>query len=419
MPKKAQEFLVDSALGEQKFDLQNPQGGEEKIVLSIEEGAIPTALLKEVSGAEKMAKRGKSIFMRMDESMRSLGSPGPKDKATFFRLLSIMINAGIPLIKSLDTIMEQTMNRALKNAIFEIARAIEKGGTLSDSMARYPKMFSDSQLGMIRSGEASGQLNQTLKQLAIEVEKTASITRKVKGALMYPAFIMVVMIVVIAAMMIYIVPKISEMFTQSGKTLPLITTIVINISNFMQQRWPILLGGIVGLVLAAMGVRRTEQGRYVTDWILLKIPVFGQLVQKSILARFSRSLGNLLGSGVPIIQGLVINARGLGNEVYKKRVIMASEDVARGIPLGESLRDTPEFPGMITQMIAVGEQTAQLDSITAKIADYYEEEVDVAVASLSKIIEPVILVVVGVVVGGIVAAIMLPMIQLTNMAGEM
>jgi len=236
---------------------------------------------------------------------------------------------------------------------------------------------------------------------------------------MYPAFIMVVMIGVVAAMMILVVPKIAEIFTQTGKELPPLTRVVIATSHFMQNQWAWIFGGVFGIILAFIGARRTVQGRYATDWLVLHTPLFGSLMRKSILARFSRSLGNLLSSGVPIIQGLIINAKGLGNEIYKKRVMLASEDISRGIPLGESLRDTPEFPAMMVQMIAVGEETAQLDNIAAKIAEYYEDEVDTEVAGLSKVLEPAILLVVGVVVGGIVAAIMLPIIQLTQTSGAL
>lgn len=414
--KKAQDFLIDSTLGEKSYEIKKPE--DEKIVLSIEEGAVPVSLLKEaISGMRE--KREKSIFTRMNEALRSVGRPKAKDKATFFRLLAIMINAGIPLIKALDTIADQTVNVSLRHALSEIARDIEKGGTFSESLARYPKIFSQAHIGMIRSGEASGQLNQILKQLAVEVEKTASISRKVKGALMYPTFIIIVMILVVAAMMIFVVPKISEIFMQSGRNLPTLTRVVIGISNVMRTKWPLIFGGLVGFVLAFFGVRGTRQGKYATDWLAIHFPLFGPLIQKSLLARFSRSLGNLLSSGIPIIQGLLINARGLGNEVYRRRVELASEDISRGIPLGESLRDSPEFPGMMVQMISIGEQTAQLDTIAAKIAEYYEEEVDASVAGLSKVIEPFILIIVGGVVGAIIGAVMMPIIQLTQISGAL
>lgn len=415
--KKAQDFLVDTTLGDKSYGIEKPKQDEEKIILSIEEGAIPVSMLKEVAHAAEQAKK-KSFYIRINDFLKSLGKPAPKDKATFFRLLSIMINAGIPLIKSLDTIAEQTMNHRLKTVVFEIARDIEKGGTFSRSMTHYPDVFSESHIGMIRAGEASGQLNRILKELAIEVEKTASITRKVKGAMMYPVFIIVVMIVVVVAMLVLVVPKIAEIFTESGRELPLLTRIVIAVSDFLRMNGLFIFAIIIAAIAGFFAFRRTQQGKAAIDWLLLHIPIFGFLFQKSILARFSRSLANLLSSGVPIIEGLLINAKGLGNEVYRKRVELASEDIARGIPLAESLRDSPEFPSMMVQMISVGEQTAQLDSIAVKIAEYYEEEVDVAVAGISKVIEPLILIVVGVVVGGIIGAVMMPIIQLTQLTGS-
>lgn len=414
MEKQTKDFLVDTALGEKSYDVQSPQNGEEKIVLSIEEGAMPVSVLKEAS--EKIRNVAeKSLWKRLDEAVRSIGKPNSKDKATFFRLLAVMINAGVSLIKSLDTIAEQTVNHQLKTAIFEISRSIEKGGTFSSGMTMYPDIFSEADIGMIKSGEASGQMNMILKELASAVEKAAVILRKVKGAMVYPAFIVTVMLLVVAGMMIFVVPRISQIFTDSGKRLPALTEIVIASSNFMSNHWAWIFGGILGIILAVIGAHKTQQGRYTIDWILLHLPVFGQLVQKSVLARFTRLLGNLLRSGIPIIQSLQINSKGLGNEVYRRRIELAAEDVSRGIGLGETLRDLPEFPAMMVQMISVGEQTAQLDNITVKIADYYEEEIDDTVASLSKVLEPVIIVVLGGVVGVIVGAIMLPIIQLADL----
>ncbi|PIQ77216.1 pilus assembly protein PilC [Candidatus Peregrinibacteria bacterium CG11_big_fil_rev_8_21_14_0_20_46_8] len=411
MTKKAQDFLVDAKLGAQKFDIKE-KDKEEKIVLSIEEAAVPSAVIK----GKKVRASGvqKGLLARVDEKLRSMTKPNSRDKATFFRLLAIMINAGIPLIQSLDTIMSQTVNQQLKEAIYEMARLVEKGNKFSEALSNFPKIFSDAQIGMIRAGEASGQLNTLLKQIATSIEKTDSIVRKVRSAMIYPAFIILVMILVVSAMMILVVPKISELFTDSGKTLPTITVVVIAISNFMVNKWPWLLGGLLGFAIAVFFGRRTPQGKYATDWLLLHIPAFGKIVQKSIIARFARSLGNLLESGIPIIETLLINAKTVDNMLYEQRIKLAVDDVSRGIPLGESLRDTPEFPEIVVQMISVGEQTAQLDTIAEKIALYYEDEVDTAVAGISKVIEPFIIVIIGVAVGAIVAAIMLPIIQLTE-----
>ncbi|MBI4994657.1 type II secretion system F family protein [Candidatus Peregrinibacteria bacterium] len=413
--KQTKDFIVDTMLGEKSYDVAQ-QNGEEKITLAIEEGATPVAALQEAAKKMKEAP-AENIFKRLDNAIRSLGNPQAKDKATFFRLMAVMVNAGVPLIRSLETIAEQTVNYKLKTAAFEIARDIETGGTLSAAMMRYPAIFTDAEIGMIKSGEASGQLNTILKQLAQEVEKSASIRRKVKGAMMYPTFIVIVMLVVVAGMMIFVVPKMAQIFMESGKELPALTTALIKTSAFMNSYWPFIFGGIFGVIFAVMGAYKTEQGKYTIDWILLHLPVFGKMLQMSILARFSRSLGNLLNSGIPIIQSLNINAKGLGNEVYRQRIELAAEDVSHGIGLAESLRDLSEFPTMMVQMISVGEQTAQLDTITAKIAEYYEDEVDTVVQGLSKALEPVIIVVLGAVVGVIIAAIMLPIIQMADMGG--
>ena len=416
MPKETKDFIVDAMLGEKSYEVPASQNGEEKITLAIEEGATPVAALAEIAKKAKEAP-SQNIFKRLDNAVRSLGKPEAKDKATFFRLMAVMVNAGVPLIKSLETIAEQTVNYKLRTAAFEIAKDIENGGNLSAAMMRYPEIFEEAEIGMIKSGEASGQLNVILKQLASEVEKSASIKRKVKGAMMYPLFIVIVMVVVVAGMMILVVPKISQIFMEGGKQLPALTKFVIAVSGFMSTQWAWIFGGIAGIIFAVMGAYKTEQGKYTIDWILLHLPVFGKMLQMSILARFSRSLGNLLNSGIPIIQSLNINAKGLGNAVYRQRVELAAEDVSHGIGLAESLRDLSEFPTMMVQMISVGEQTAQLDTITQKIAEYYEDEVDTVVAGLSKALEPIIIVVLGAVVGVIITAIMLPIIQLADVAG--
>ncbi|MBI2453616.1 type II secretion system F family protein, partial [Candidatus Peregrinibacteria bacterium] len=273
MPKQAKDFLVEAALGDKKYDLsqgQTPAASDDQIVLNIEAGATPVATLREA--AKKQAGAPKSVFARMDEAIRSFGKPKAKDKATFFRLMSIMINAGIPLIRSLDTITEQTENQRLKKAIQEIARDLEKGGTLSESMAKYPDIFHEAQLGLIRSGEASGQLNQILKQLAIEVEKSAAIVRKVRGAMMYPAFIVVVMIGVISALMIFVIPKITGIFAESGAELPALTRGVMAVSNFMIHQWLLLILGVFGLIFGSAAARKTARGKFAFDWLILHFP---------------------------------------------------------------------------------------------------------------------------------------------------
>ena len=419
--KKAQDFLIDAQLGPKSFSLDGDTDGaapeKDAIVLSIEaEGAVPVAVINRSKKTLDAKSRG-SLYARLDDWFQSLGKPSTKDKATFFRLLEIMINAGVPLIKSLETIAEQTTNVTMRRMLFDIARGIEKGSTFSDAQKRFKDFFADAEIGMVRAAEASGQLNVILRDLARDVEMQESLRRKIKGALMYPAFVMTVMLGVVAGLMIWVVPKISSIFTESGRALPMITVGVIAVSNFFVNYWLVALIAIGSLVAGALLYRRTQQGRYFFDWLSVHLPMFGPIVKKGLLARFSRILSNLLKSGVPITHSLEICASSIGNAVYGARIDMIGEDIARGIPLGESLRDTPEFPPMVVQMVSVGEQTAQLDTMAAKIAEVYEDEVDTAVGGLTKVLEPLLIVMLGVIVGTVVIAIMLPIFELSNLAG--
>ncbi len=343
-----------------------------------------------------------------------------REKATFFRLLAVMLNAGLSMIKSLYTLSAQSAPKSPRMAktLIDMAKSIEGGRSLSDAMGDYPDIFTDAQVGIVKSGEASGQMNRTLKTLADEVEKSASITGKIKGAMVYPVVIFVVLIVVIFLMMTMVVPQMSTLFTESGKELPLPTQIMISISDFCVNYWYILLLIVIGAVVAFSFWRKTRSGRYILDFLKLKMPIFGAVFQKGAISKFSRSFSNLLGSGVPIIKSMEISAYGVGNEVYKRRLILASEDMKRGIPLAENMAESNLFPTMLVNMIEVGEQTAQLDNVVLKVAEFYDEEIDNVVASLSKIMEPIIMVVIGVTVGGMVAAIMLPIMQMTNFAGS-
>ena len=286
-------------------------------------------------------------------------------------------------------------------------------------MAQFPNIFDESYIGMIRSGEASGQLNNVLLDLANDVEKSAMVQRKVKGALMYPLFIFIILIGVIVSMMVFVVPKIADAFSDMGQDLPALTQALIDSSNWINQNLILTFAGFFAFILGIVFGKRTYYGKHFWDWFMIHLPIFGGLLRKTILARFARSFGNLLRSGIPIIEALRIVAKGAGNVVYRERINLAAEDLTRGIPLGESLLDSPLFPDMIVQMISIGEQTAQLDVISNKIASYYEEEVDTAVSSLTKVLEPLIIVVVGGVVGSLVGAIMLPLVRFSELAGEL
>jgi len=358
------------------------------------------------------------FFYRINDWLIAHSKVTVKDLASFFRLLAVMINAGVPLIKSLETLSAQAaQNPKLARIISEISEKIEQGKSLSDAMAMYKDVFDDSQIGMTKSGEATGQLNQVLTGLADRLEKNASISAKVKGALIYPLVIVTLLVVVVFVMMIVVVPKMTEFFTQSGKALPFATQLLISMSGFFQNYW-IFIAVVVGGAIAMIGAwRKTVIGRYQWDGMLLKIPMFGPLIRKSLLARFARLLSDLLDSGVQVVQSLHIIADAIGNEVYRQRLILASQDVEQGIPLAESLNDPELFPVVLINMIEIGEQTAHLDVVAEKVAALYDDEVDAMIQGLTKAFEPILLIMIGLVVGGMVAAIMLPIMDMSNIAG--
>lgn len=342
-----------------------------------------------------------------------------KDKAVFFRLLSVMLNAGLPLVRSLNTLGVQTEKTPkMSSTLFAMGRSIEGGSSLSEAMGEYTEIFGDSEVGVVKAGEASGRLNDTLKSLAQDVEKSASIAGKVKGAMIYPMVILSLLAVAMFLMMVMVVPQITRLFTQTGAELPLPTRILIGVSEFSVNYWPIIIVSTMLFFVAFGAYRRTRGGRYTLDWIKLRLPVFGDLFKKTALSKFSRGFANLLGSGVPIIKSIEIVSHGIGNDVYKRRLLLTAEDMKRGIPMAENLSDSTLFPNMVVNMVEVGEQTAQLENVMEKVADFYDEEIDTMVNSLSKIMEPLILVIIGVTVGGLVAAIMLPIMQLTDAAGS-
>lgn len=402
-----------------KEQQQGGPAGAQQIVLNIAESRGGKVLLRQQSGYVRLTGNPViDVLKNFNEYLIDHSRVKIRDKATFFRLLAIMVNAGLPIVKSLNTLAGQSeKSPKLARTLFQMAHGIENGKSLSGSMEDFPEVFNEAQVGMVRAGEASGQLNKTLRDLAEEVEKTASINGKIKGALVYPIAILCLLVGVIFVMMIAVIPQLTKIFAQTGKELPLATQILIGVSNFSVDYWPYAIIGIFGLVLALMMWKRTRNGRYMVDLFKLKLPIFGPVIQKAVLAKFSRSLSNMLTSGVPIIKSLEIVANAVGNEVYKKRLFLTAEDMRRGIPLAENMSDSKLFPNMLVNMVEVGEQTAQLDNVTLKVAQFYDEEVDNVVKALTKIMEPLIIVVIGVTVGGLVAAIMLPIIQLTNITG--
>jgi type IV pilus assembly protein PilC len=340
-----------------------------------------------------------------------------EQKVIFFRLLATMVGAGLSIMKAMNILEKQEKNILLKRAYENIILGIRSGKNLSQTLREYGNNFSDSECSIIESGEKTGKLNTALVQLAEQVEKVSGISKKLKGALIYPTVIIFVMIAAVMVLMIMVVPKIVEMFGDKSK-LPPLTQFLIGISDFFVGYWWAIILVIIWTIIAIIFWKQTESGRYRFDKIMLHLPIMGKVIQKVILSKFSRVLSNLLSSGISIVESLRIVSDVVGNEVYRQRILLLREDIKKGIKIGESLEDDRLFPEMLVQMIKVGEETARLDTIILKIADFYDEEVDTTINSINKLLEPIIIVFMGAVVGFIAVGIMQPIMNLADVVSE-
>ena len=407
-----------ASTGTESFEIAGQEKDKDKIFLTISEEKPDEGIVLKKDTHEKTGNFFVDLFRRFNRFLVKHSKIKIKDKATFFHLLSVMVNAGIPMVKALRSLtaqMEKTPK--LKSVIEKIASDVEGGASLSDALFANSDVFAEQEVGMIQSGEASGQLSGVLENLAKDTEKVYSIKAKVKSALMYPIIVITLLIGVVVAMMVFVIPQLKDLFATSGADLPLITKIVVGLSDFMIEKKVVFVLSVLVVAGLFMIFRKTDIGHYLIDSFKIKVPIFGSLFKKAYLSRFARSLSNLLDSNISIVKAIEITANSVGNEVYKKRLMLSVEDVKQGIPMAESLTESDLFPPMLVNMLEVGERTAQLPEIAGKVADFYENEVDTAVAGISKIIEPIILAVIGLTVGAVVAAIMLPIMKLTDIAG--
>lgn len=343
------------------------------------------------------------------------GKVKDKDMAIYTRQFSTMVDAGLPIVQCLTILGEQSESKTLRGVTTSIARDVEGGATLADSFRKYPRTFEDLFTNMIQVGESGGVLDVVLQRLSTYIEKAAALKRKVKGAMVYPLTIISVAVLVIIFMMTFVIPTFAQMFQGLGAELPLPTRIVLWLSNFTRRYVLFMIAGLVAFVLALRKYYRTDQGSQVIDAFLLKVPVLGTVVRKVAVARFTRTLGTLISSGVPILEGLRITARTAGNRVVEKGVMQARAAVTAGRTLAEPLKATPVFPPMVVHMISVGENTGALDQMLNKIADFYDDEVDTAVSALTALLEPLMIVFLGVVVGGLVVAMYLPIFRMVTL----
>jgi type IV pilus assembly protein PilC len=343
-----------------------------------------------------------------------------RDLAIFTRQFATMINAGLPLVQCLDILSKQTEKERFRNVIAQVMREVEAGNTLAESLGKKEnlRVFDELYVNMVEAGEAGGILDDILSRLATFIEKAEALKRKIKSAMVYPAVVMTVAVMATAFMLIFIIPTFARMFTGFGAELPLPTKIVMGLSSFLRSFWWVLVGGLITFAVGIQRYYRTDRGQIVIDRFLLKVPVLGDVIRKGAVARFTRTLGTLISSGVPILTGLEITARTSGNRVIQEAIMAARASIREGETISAPLRVSNVFPPMVVQMISVGEETGALDDMLTRIADFYDEEVDTAVEALTSLIEPIMIVFMGSVVGGMVVAMYLPMFKLINVVAS-
>ncbi len=371
---------------------------------------------------EAYLRKQRIVPTKISKKSKPLFSTGAKvvdkDIVIFTRQFATMIGAGLPLIQALDILSKQTENKGFGLIIGEIKGDIEEGMTFADALKKHPKIFTNLYANMVAAGEAGGILDTILVRLAVYIEKAQNLKRKVKGAMVYPSVTITVAIAVIVIIMIFVVPTFGKMFETLGGELPAPTQFLITLSDFLSGKGGlIVLVGIVSTLVSIIQFKKTKTGEVVFDRIMLKLPILGMLLRKVAVAKFTRTLGTLISSGVPILEGLNITARTAGNKVIEMAVLEVRKGVSEGKTIAEPLTEVKVFPPMVIQMIAVGESTGALDNMLGKIADFYDEEVDLAVANLTSMIEPMLMVFLGGTVGFIVVAMYLPIFKLITLVG--
>lgn len=369
-------------------------------------------IINDVQG-EAADSQNLSFLQKFELWMLSQQKMKTKQKVIFFRLLATMANAGLPILKSLSILERQEKDMVAKAYFTRMITGIKSGKNLSASLRDFNGVFSDAECSIIESGEKTGKLNSALIQLADQVEKVADISTKLRGAMIYPAGIVIVMLLCIGVLMTLVVPKLVTMFGDKEK-LPAMTKFLMDVSDFFVGYWWLMILSFFAFVVFLKVWRTTPDGRFRFDQALLHFPIIGGIIRKVVLSKFARVLSNLLGSGISIVESLRIVSEVVDHEVYRQRIMLLRDDIKKGVKIGEGLEDDVLFPDMLVQMIKVGEETARLDSIILKVADFYDSEVDATIGAINKTIEPVIIVVMAVVVGFIAVGIMQPIMNLSE-----
>jgi type IV pilus assembly protein PilC len=375
---------------------------------------LRTQRIQPVPAQIKEKNRG----LEYEIKLPSIGSPvKSRDIVIFTRQFATMINAGLPIMQCLSILGAQTENKAFSKVIQAIRDDVESGSTLADATRKHSGVFTDLYTSLVQAGEIGGILDTILVRLAAYLEKAAQLKAKIKGAMIYPACIVLAAVAVTAILLIWVIPVFAEVFESFGSELPKPTQFVMALSDFVIQKIPYLIATPIIAAIALRYAYRTDAGRMTIDRFMLRVPVFGPLLRKAAVARFTRTLSTLVSSGVPILDALSITSRTTGNRVVEKAILEARASIAQGKTIAEPLIDSKVFPPMVCQMIAVGETTGALDSMLSKIADFYDDEVDNMVANLMSLLEPAVILFLGVVIGGLVVAMYLPIFRLGSVIG--
>src|ERR687885_210927 len=381
-------------------------------------GQLKSATIEAKSREEvvQQLRKQRLTVVKVDEQTKKKtgGRIAMRDIVIFTRQFATMINAGLPLVQALDILAKQSENPALKEVTRQVVFDVESGHTVADALRKHPKAFTDLYVNMVAAGEAGGILDTILLRLAVFLEKNDALVRKVKGAMIYPGVILSVAVIAVAVLLLFVIPVFEEMFASVGMSLPLPTRVVIGMSKFLKGYWWAVAGAIAGTVFLTRRYYATESGKRQIDGALLKFPILGDVLRKSAVSRFTRTLGTLISSGVSILEGLEITAKTAGNKVIQDAIMESRASIAGGESIAAPLQKSQVFPPMVISMINVGEQTGGLDEMLAKIADFYDEEVDAAVSGLLSMMEPVMIVFLGVVVGGMVVSMYLPIFDMMN-----
>ncbi|MGD1147085.1 MAG: type II secretion system F family protein [Thermoanaerobaculaceae bacterium] len=386
-----------------------PQGG---VLVADNKDAVLAVLRRQQIVPITVKEKGKEIAL---PKLRH--GVDEKTLAVFTRQFSVMIDAGLPLVQCLQILGEQQEHKAFQRVVLQVREDVESGSSLANAMKKHPQAFNDLFVNMVAAGEAGGILDTILQRLATYIEKNARLKAQVKSAMIYPIAVISIAGLVVYVILWKVIPVFGALFVSLGTELPLPTRIVVAMSKFVGRFWWVIIGIIVGIGFAVRRYYATEQGRMVIDGMLLKAPILGTVLRKIAVARFCRTLGTLLSAGVPVLESLDITARTSGNAVLERAILEVRKQVEEGKSLAEPLKTTNQFPPMVVQMISVGEATGAMDTMLNKIAEFYEDEVDTAVAGMMKLIEPVMILFLGIVVGGIVIAMYLPMFSLISKIG--